>query len=421
MPTIFINKLLSEKEGVMVVIFHRNNDICKRSLFLFLVCVLYVLLSLHAVSAIAIGVNRATLEYEDVLRGGYAESNFIVSTDASQDIRGYVEVEGPVAEWLRFIPANVTTDGFIFSANKQMKIVVIVEPPADAANGDYEGTVRVITGEIAYSSSGDYGTSTRAAFKLKSLIAVTGIEKRACIIGGVRILPTEVNQDSDIHYTVQNTGNVRVQPDVVVEIFDQSHDKLVDRIVFRSATELLPTTTNSFITTLQHSLDVGQYWASVSSPDCAGSADVTFDVLERGGVADQGEFVRLESPNWGAVGEIMPIVAVFRNNGARTVSAKFKGTILLGKKLVKVIDTDFYEVLPGQTVDIESFFNPSEPGQFELKGLILYNNKVTHERTNYLNVQGEALRGAFNWSYVIIICLVLLLLFILIKKRRRRY
>ena len=55
-----------------------------------------------------------------------------------------------------------------------------------------------------------------------------------------------------------------------------------------------------------------------------------------------------------------------------------------GSSIEKVIDTDTYNVPPGQTARIETFFNPTEPGQYVVAGRVLYNNKLTFQKSTII-------------------------------------
>lgn len=366
-------------------------------------------------SAIAIGVNKAEINFVDVLRNGYAEDTFVVSTDTDLIITGDYEVEGDIAPWIRFEPEN-----FTFSASSPARVKVIIEPPEDVSNGDYGGFIRVLTGEIARADGGRMGTSARAAFKINVALGITGVEKRSCILGGVKLKNTEIRQPVDLSYSIKNTGNVRVQPEILIQLYDQD-ENFIDSETLLSDSDVLPTTIQEFFTQFENGLNVGQYWAKVSSPDCAGGSYMTFDVLERGGISDSGELVKINVDSWVNVGDIVPITAVFKNKGSRTVSAKFKGSIMKGKKLVKIIDTDFYNTPPGEVANIETFFNPDAPGQYEVKGRVLYNNKLTFERSSIINVNGSALTKDSNYIPLFIIVLVIIILLLIIRKKKKRF
>jgi len=385
-----------------------------------IVIFLCLLASTDEVLGVAIGVNRADFSFQDVLREGYAEDSFVVSTDSSDLISGAVEVEGEIAEWVSFRPDNVLENGFNFSSTNPQTLTVIIQPPEDAANGEYSGTIRVLTGEIGRSGGGRIGTSTRAAFGIDTVVGITGVETRSCVLGGIQVTNTELTQDFELTYSVKNTGNVRMAPVLDVEVFNQAQEETVLQRSVQTTQEVLPTRSQRFRSSIEQDLVVGQYWARVSSPECSGSSLLTFDVLERGGVVDSGEFVDLEANSWNEVGDIIPILAYFQNTGSRTVSAKFKGTVMKNSKLFKVIDTDFYNTPPGDAVTIETFFNPLEPGRYVVEGRILYNDKLTFERSAIINVGGTSMREGFSFMNYAIIFIVLILLILIIRKKKKR-
>ena len=68
----------------------------------------------------------------------------------------------------------------------------------------------------------------------------------------------------------------------------------------------------------------------------------------------------LDNQAWAKIGDVVPITAVFKNTGQRTVSAKFKGVITSENKIVETIDSEFYDIAPGETGNIHSIFYSKE-------------------------------------------------------------
>jgi len=390
-----------------------------------LLCSLSMPLFAGQAIAVGIGVNKGEIAFQDVLQNGYAQEKVLVSTDSEQPITGTYQFEGDIAPWLRVEP---DTKFFEFSKGNPYELTVIIEPPSDARLESYRGGVRVLTGEVARSGGGLIGTSTRAAFLIRILVGISGTERQECLIGGVQIRNTEVGQPYEFVATVVNKGNVRIRPKFTIKVYDQSQTSLVQEANAVMDHDILPTMTEEFTAAITHSLQPGQYWARVESPLCGDSSLLTFDVLERGGIADQGELLRIETEPWAKTGDIIPIHAVFRNLGSRTVSAKFKGTITTrgdSSRLIKTIDTDTYNVPPGQTANIETFFNPTEPSQYIVAGKVLYNGKLTFQKSTVINVQGPMLVAASQFGgpvllLILIVIAILILLILIAKKRRRR-
>ena len=377
--------------------------------------------SIPTAHAVGIGVNKATIDYTDVLQNGYAQDTILVTTDSPDPIDGTWQVEGDIAPWVRIEPPDAN---FTFSQSAPYPLTVVVEPPADARLMNYTGGIRVLTGQLARTEGGKIGTTTRAAFLIKLNLGVTGTQHLSCVAGGVQIKDTEIGQPFDFLATVHNTGNVRIRPSFSILVYDQYQTKLVANLSVATDQDILPTTTENILKSVMHNLPPGQYWAQVTSAPCGDSAFITFDILDRGGIADQGELLGIDVNPWAKTGDIVPITARFRNEGSRTENAKFKGTVTSQAtgQLVKVIDTDSYSVAPGQTVPIETYFNPTDPGQYIIAGRILYNDKLTFQKSAILNVQGPSMvpSGVSWWLILLLIVIIILILLILIARKRRR-
>lgn len=386
------------------------------------------LLFAQATSAVVIGVNTGTLTYTNVLRGGYAEAEAVISTDSPTPVPIVLEPYGDIKDWIRYeIDEEPTT-----SSNKPLKVRIIVEPPLDTPNGEYTGNVRILTGELftVTNRQGTMGSQVKAALSIRIKVTVTGTQITACQAAGFKILTAEEDSPLNILFQITNKGNVRIQPKLSITALDQFREKTLGTYTLNTPEELLPTTTRRFQETIPHSLPPGQYWAEIDVPLCGDSGIVTFDVVERGGVADQGVLERIDAQSWANTGDIIPITAVFRNVGERVVTAKFKGAILNEDgDIVKVIDTDLYSVPPGQVATIETFFNPQVGGQYIVRGHVLYNNKLSYEREFILNVNGAPLATgnatvasavASPLAQTFIVAIALLLVLIAVRKKKRK-
>jgi hypothetical protein len=373
--------------------------------------------------AAGLSVTKAVIEYKDVLRGGYAEDSLYVASDTDFDVPLEYEVLGDVAGWISFEPSMNDTNATLYvSRNHVQQLKIIIQPPSDAASGNYTGGVRIITGTIN-SPEGPYGSQLQAAFLIRIAVSVTGEQMLSCNFGGFSVPDIEIGGPMTYSFSVQNSGNVRVRPNISIDVWNQDQTRLVKSINNNFNTDVLPTTSRLFSGESSNNLRIGQYWAYATVSPCGNSEIVSFSVLEKGQIADLGELLRVENPPWASTGEVVPITAIFKNNGARVVSAKFKGVITLNNKIVQNIDSDFYDIPPGEITNITVFFTPKKLGQYYISGRVLYNNKLTFEKSSILNVNtGEEITD-INMLYVIIIIIILiiiLLLLITIKKKKQR-
>jgi hypothetical protein len=150
-------------------------------------------------------------------------------------------------------------------------------------------------------------------------------------------------------------------------------------------------------------------------------------VLEKGGISDIGDFVRMQHNPWALTGEIVPINASFRNRGSRIVSARFKGIVSKDGKIIQVLNSDTQDVAPGELAQLQMFFTPKVFGQYRIAGRVHYNNKITYEKGSILNVNPGPDAAGF-WSrykyyvviFVMLLIIILLLVLIILRKRRAR-
>ncbi|MGV8162888.1 MAG: hypothetical protein ACP5N2_06175 [Candidatus Nanoarchaeia archaeon] len=384
---------------------------------------LLLLLMLPIVNAALLGVNKVEVEYRDVLRGGYAEDNVIVSTGAINNISVYAEASGDIKEWVSFEPA---LQPLIMSANSPAIVRMIVRPPADAAVGTYEGKLLISTGPLGAQES-NMGTNIVVAFEVKIRVIITDTQILSCNAGGFDLLDAEIGYPLEFSASAGNGGNVRVRPSFEIKVYDQSQKNLVTTLNYISQEDILPTLQGQIEAKLNHSLKEGQYWAEVTSPNCGSGSLITFSILEKGGISDLGEFVRIQNDAWAKTGEIVPISAQFRNRGTRVVSAQFKGIITNSEnKIVKVLSSDKVDVDPDQLMNLELFFTPEEVDQYKIIGRVHYNSKITYEKSSMLNVeQGTSKITLFSkYKYYVVLVILLLIIVILIvliiRKRRKK-
>lgn len=384
--------------------------------------IMLLVLLLPSVHAVAIGVNRASINFENVLRDGYAKSEVVVTTDSPETISAQVLLYGDeAAPWINFSARN-----FTFSRDAPYTLAVEASPPNDAQILQYRINMSILTGELARSDGGLLGTSTRASLGVPIFLTMTGTERLECQVGGLTVPDTERGQSLEVQMTLLNTGNVRVSPDVEIEIRDRFQAQLITKNKAGFGTSVLPTLSARRSVFFPLDIQSDQYWITVRIPQCGYVGVATFDMLDTGGVKDDGEFIRIDAPSYANTTEIVPISAVFRNKGVRSVRASFRGTITLidTDTIAKVINSEQYLVDPGATANIETFFNPQEPGRYMITGKVFYNDKLTLERNAVLNVGGAAIEGtAFGWTTIILLALLLLIIFllILIIRRKRRY
>ena len=395
----------------------------KNLVVLFFLFVLVLIFYSESVSAALLGVNRASLTYQDVLRGGYAEQQVVITMGSPNDIQVFFEARGEIADWVRFEPVE---DFLIVNENNPGTLNVIVEPPSDVRVDNYEGIILITTGSLGEIAT-QMGTNVVVAFEVKVNINITDTQIISCTAGGFSISDVEIGESNLIIANIKNSGNVRIRPSFDINIYSQMQDVLLKSSSYRHDFEIIPTKTQSVQGLVDLSLEPGQYWAEITEPVCGTTSLVTFSVLERGGIIDEGELLRIRTTTWASTNEIVPISASFKNTGSRTVNAQFKGIVSKDNKVLEVIESSVVNVAPGEEFDFEMFYTAKEIGQYRVSGRVHYNNKVTFERGTIINVNEEGVAVADSSSvdsvtlfFSIIIVVMTLLIFLILRKEKKK-
>jgi len=390
-------------------------------LLIILTIILTPLFYIEQTEAALIGVNRVDLIYNDVLRWGYAEQQIIVTIGTELNVQVFYEAKGEIADWIRFEPQN-----YLFVNQDNPGIInVIVEPPQDTRVDTYEGIILITTGSLGEIST-QMGTNIEVAVEVEVLINITGTQIISCTAGGMTIDSIEIDEQNTLQANIRNTGNVRIRPQFELKIYSQMQETLIKEYTYRHTNEIAPTKTEQINSKINLNLEPGQYWAEINEPVCGTKNLITFSVLERGSISDEGEFIRISTHTWAKTNEIIPITATFKNTGTRTVSAQFKGIITKDNKIIQLLESNTINVEPNQETQLEMYYTPKEAGQYKVTGRVHFNNKITHERGTIINVnennkeENETTNTLITILLTITIIIITTLLFLILKKKKKK-
>ena len=359
-----------------------------------------------------------------MLKGGYGEQKVTVTTSFISPISASFAVEGEVADWITF---DYDEDSFEVSKSQPFSTMVIFEPPEDTANGNYTGTIRITTGELAAVSQGA-GSSILAQVALLVFVEVTGQEIVDCRAGAIYTTNAEVGDSFIVHSVVNNDGNVRLRPQILVNVYDQYQTQiLMTKRLF--GTQILPTTREEIFVEVDNNLKTGQYFADILFEECGINKKTTFDIVNKGEISDSGELIGINSNEIVNANEPMLIIPYFRNNGDRKVLAKFQGEIrnLKTDKIVQVLESEELEVNPTQTMEFRMIYTPVKSGEYQISGRIKYNNKITFdEKSKIIKVQGSAVDIdlkviLYVFLYIIFGLVILILIGLILKEKRNKH
>jgi hypothetical protein len=392
----------------------KNKNILKiRMIFLFVIFITF----LSFVSSANIGVSPASTYFNNVLRGGYAEKIVTITIDSAEPTKVSLAPRGDIAEWLSFKETE-----FEVSKDKPYYLKIIMQPPIDIPNGNYSGFLRITTSSKGGAVEGQATGIVNAALDLYLEVDITDVEYSSCRAWNYQVESAEKGDDIIFKLNVYNEGNIRLSPTIKIDVWDQERTEIIKQLEF-SDEIVIPTTEKELEVKMDSSdLEIGQYWAEVTSIECYSSETLTFDVLEEGALKAQGTLLRVTSPPWIKVGDTTLIEAVFENTGEKTVNARFKGEISLGSKIVQILESESSSVGIGELETFKFYFTPKKEGRYIVTGIVLYDGKRTFEKSTVINVE----KGGFSWSKLKMPLIYLLLILAIsylaykIKKEKKK-
>ena len=376
----------------------------------FLIFVLAVALIFPLVTSLNIGISPAVINFEEVMRSGYAEKMLTISTDSEEDLRMEIVPRGDIATWLNFSEWN-------FSVSKQVPkyILASINPPIDTPNGNYQGFIRVTTSAVGENIEGEAVGKIVSSLDLWVNVTITDIEIIDCTVSNVEVISVEKGDDVILRMNILNNGNVRLRPKVLFNIWDFNQVSVLDNFEFFSK-EILPTTEERVEFRVKSGvLDLGQYWSDLSVVECLYDSVLTFDILEEGALKSKGVLLSILTLKKVKIKETIPIEVNFKNIGEKEISAQFKGKISREGKVVQILESEESLVGINEIEQFQFYFTPEKSGKYVISGRVYYSGKKTFESSTAFDVE-----GGIDWVQLVSIVLVFVVLTLIYKIRKER-
>ena len=280
----------------------------------------FLFIGMPSTQAAGIGASPGFIHFDNMLRNGYAEGFVTVSIGTADFVGVTATPKGEIADWFEFPEGP----HFMVNAANPKHFKIVIRPPDDVANGDYEGFIRFTTSPLGKVTSGA-GSAIQVSVDVKIKVTITDLQFLKCQATGFVIKDAEQGQPILFSASIYNKGNVRIKPAIDVTIWNQRQDKIVDTFNKQLSQEILPTTKQTvFFNIPSTNLVIAQYWASITVNPCQDNKLLTFDIVEPGTLGLEGVLKTIITKVWAERNEIVPIVAVFQNLGETPVKAKFK-------------------------------------------------------------------------------------------------
>jgi len=336
------------------------------------------------VVAIGIAVTPSHLEISDALRGGEYERNITIYNPDNELTDYTLTASGDAGEWISFYKqedAVSLVNRVTIPGNEKVRILVKLTIPQDAANGEHKAII-IVTSVPAEEASGGSGQVISLAAPVAVTIFVTGNQILSGVVDGINTDDVEVKYPLRIKVQFHNTGNVVATPQITVEITTQD-GTVINHFTsneFNVKPEKHETIPLEWDTTGR---DPGDYIADVSVVlgDAIIKQDqLNFAILPTGTLTRSGSLTEVIFEGEPGLGVLTMIQATFINTGQIDTMAKFVGEVYHNDILVDTLQSEELLVAVGNTEFLEAYFKPNQPGEYRVKGYVIYEGKKTEEK-----------------------------------------
>ncbi len=351
---------------------------------IYIVLVLSFIILANPVYPLMISLNPVDINVKDLMKGGYYEVNYIISVDSEEEtlVEYYLE-DSEISGWISFEPEESPI--FVKKGNP-LNLRMIIQPPFDAPNGNYQGKLRFSI-KTEPESGGMTQMTVQPGLVSKINLTVTGRQRQDCRVTGVSISSVEHYEDLELVVTAYNNGNVDIIPEIGYTITDVGDNAELEGSY--SDYVIKPTRRETIPITIENDLKQGQYFIDVDVPNCKGYSEfLTFDIFGPGQLSSSLEFTRLSPVQvWNYIGDDIRLIIRAKNNGENTIQkAYFKGVIELDNVIIEEVRTETLKIDKGKEVEFNYYFSPKVPGRYNIRGNIYYDGRKTFEKSSSINV-----------------------------------
>jgi hypothetical protein len=352
---------------------------------------LFVLITtIHTVNALGFGVSPSTIKISNAFKGQAYERIIGIFNSESNTSIFVLNVTGNGNEWISFYeednPTKPITNVSI-PGNGNARVIVKFTISQDASNGDYSPIIYVSVVPENKTSEGSVSW-LNIQIPIQTSITVTGEQVLTGKVNSITIEDTEINHPIIIKIEFQNTGNVIATPIVKTTIL--KNNLVIDE--FTHSDKSFPINSAGIIELKWNTIGqtVGDYVADVKvflDENLISEKNLALKILERGTLTAQGKILNVNIPTEIDLGQIIKIEVQFQNTGEIDIRAKINGEIYSNNQLINVINGDETLIGIDKKETLVAYFKPESPGDYLIKGKVLYEGKSVNMDTISIKVK----------------------------------
>lgn len=330
----------------------------------------------------ALGVTPPTATVEDALPGETYVEYVTLQNEYDTPTTFDATLRGDVEPWTHTEPETPIT----VPARTHQEIAIVFDVPEDAYVGSHTGQLS-LTGEPREDPDGT-GASIRASVAVQLAVDVGGdaVEE----LTWLHASSEDVAIGSPIHatITVANTGNTKTLAEAEAVLKDPDRGEPLQEA--SGAVDLRPGEKAPINLVFPDPVPMGTYQVLVESDSGDFQDQMQVNVVPASDLGKEGVLRYLKHEPTTRVDRPLRVDAVFENTGEVPISdATFHGEVHKDGELVAVLESDGTVVQEATEEPLTSFFEPTEPGTYTLKGYVNYDGLRTETRESDVRVSGE--------------------------------
>lgn len=371
--------------------------------------------------AIGIGIAPAEINFNNALKGSEYESSITIFNTDSEATNFSLKATGDIGDWVSFYNLNDidnTISSIKIPGQDKAAVVVRIKVPSDAVNANYTVSLDVMSIPDTTDKAQGSGQALIIGASSKVTLAVTGDQIIDGNVLGIFTENTEPGYPLKITTRFQNTGNVVVKPKIVVTILQ---DNNIINSFSHETTSVKPGNTQPIIAEwMTTAANIpADYTANIDvllTGSIIKSDNLSFKILPVGTLTQSGNLTNIYVDGEPAVDNIVKVRAYFTNTGQIENQAKFSAEVYRDNKLIDTISSDELTVPKNEETVLISYLKITEPGDYLIKGKVIYSGKETPVEEVSLNV-GKSTPG---FEGISLIAVMLLLVMFRGKKKSRK-
>ena len=337
----------------------------------------------------SLGVFPSFLEIPDALRGGsFSRTIAVQNFDADEATTISIQATGDIADWVAFTDPETGTEDlttFELEPNEGREVSIDFTVPDDIPNGQFQGQIVV---DSFLGQGGDGGVGVGLSIAVQTTVDVTGDEIRESSLQDVRVDPAEVGLDQRFVATVNNAGNVRVEPRVDV-VISRDDDVVAEISSGEAFFRVEPAeTAEAYVDWDTSEVAAGDYTAAFSVYDIATREPVLIDerVTEfrlepTGALTRNAEFFEFALINNPEVGGEAIIEGSVTNTGQLEIQAVLDADVSVDGGDSTPITSLPQRIGPGGSAALELRVPIESAGSYEVTALVNYDGVESEIRT----------------------------------------